>query len=79
MVYKMLSFQRHEDFEAAATELINHGFEPIDKISINTVIVRHNPVTQQAEMAQMIMQGFIGDEPLPNSSHDRASSPLITA
>lgn len=79
MFYRLLSFQRKEDFEEAATQLINHGYEPVGQIAINIVVARQNPVTGQAELAQIITQGFIGETPLPETNNDRVNSPLITA
>lgn len=77
MFYKLLTFSKKEDFEAAATALMNHGYEPVDQVAINMVVARQNPVTGQHEMAHVFTQGFVGETPLDDAPPKRETSPLI--
>ena len=78
MFYKLLMKNDIATFEKAASELLQHGYEPVSGVTINTLIVGQNKITGQHEAAQVFTQGFIGEQELQElSSNDRNGTPLI--
>ena len=78
MFYKLLAQHDLKTFEKAASELLSLGYEPVGAVSVSMIIVGQNKITGQHEMAQVFVQGFIGENELQDKVPDRNNSPLIT-